>query len=222
MRLIETGLSHARDNVDFDAALFHRMEREGGAETLRFWEASARAVVVGALGVVESDVHEHACLADDVPIVRRISGGGAVLVGIGCLNYSLVLSLDARPELRHVADSYRLILGRVVAALAIPRLAMRGMSDLALDGRKVSGNSQRRGRRALLHHGTLLYAFEISSIARYLKEPVRQPAYRTGRPHEAFVMNIPVASTDALKMAMAQALGATVALDARPDLIASP
>jgi lipoate---protein ligase len=221
MHLIERDLSDPQDNVALDAELFHRMEREGGTETLRFWETRKRAVIVGALGVVELDVHAHACQADGVPVVRRISGGGAVLVGDGCLNYSLVLSLDARPELRHVPDSYRLILGRLVEALAIPRLALRGMSDITFGERKVSGNAQRRGRRALLHHGTLLYAFEISSLDRYLKEPVRQPAYRGRRPHSSFVTNMPVESSDVLKVAVAKALGVTVALDACSDFVAS-
>ena len=64
------------------------------------------------------------------------------------------------------------------------------------DGRKVSGNAQRRGRRALLHHGTLLYDFDPGLAARYLKEPIRRPAYRSGRCHADFIGNLPLSAED--------------------------
>jgi lipoate-protein ligase A len=115
-------------------------------------------------------------------------------VTAGCLNYSLLLALDARPELRDVRYSYSLLLGCVIDELGMPGLASRGTSDLALGRRKVSGNAQRRGRKTLLHHGTFLYNFDVRQIAQYIHEPVRQPAYREGRPHAAFVANL---TTDA-------------------------
>jgi lipoate-protein ligase A len=191
-------------HVALDAALFHALESTGAGETLRVWESQQTAVIVGALGSISRDIHVDACLADGVPIIRRLSGGGAVVVARGCLNYSLVLSLEARPELRHVAQSYRLILGRIVDALKVPGLSIQGLSDLAIASRKVSGSAQRRGRRALLHHGTFLYAFDIHSLERYLKEPGRQPAYRAGRRHAAFVTNAPL-DPDAITAALIRA-----------------
>lgn len=204
LRLITRCSPHPDDNIALDAALFHAMETTGAAETLRFWESQHTAVVVGSLGAICHQVDEEACVRDGVPIIRRLSGGGAVVLARGCLNYSLVLSLEARPELRHVVESYRLILGRIVEALGVPRLSVQGLSDLAIGNRKISGSAQRRGRRALLHHGTFLYAFEIGSIERYLKEPERQPAYRARRPHAAFVTNAPL-EPDAITMALIRA-----------------
>ena len=93
---------------------------------------------------------------------------------------------------------------RIAAALNVTNLTVAGGTDLALNGRKVSGNAQRRGRRALLHHGTLLYAFDASLAARYLRDPHRQPAYRAGRPHTDFLGNLPLskeAIEDALRAA---------------------
>ncbi|MBI4264568.1 MAG: lipoate--protein ligase family protein [Acidobacteria bacterium] len=192
MRLIENGPPDARWNVAFDAALFHELEGGAARETLRFWESTEPAVILGSFGPAWREIDEEACAADRVPVVRRTSGGGAVVVGRGCLNYSLLMSLDARPELRHVAHSYDVILGRMAAALGVPGLTVEAVSDLALDGRKVAGSAQRRGRRALLHHGTVLYAFDASVMTRYLKDPARQPSYRAGRPHTEFVTNLPM------------------------------
>src|SRR5262249_15586504 len=65
-----------------------------------------------------------------------------------------------------------------------------GISDLALGGRKFSGNAQQRKRDSLLHHGTLLYAFDLDAVARYLKPPPRQPEYRVHRSHSDFLTNL--------------------------------
>ena len=69
---------------------------------------------------------------------------------------------------------------------------LAGLADLALAGRKVSGNAQRRGRCGVLHHGTVLYDFDASLAERYLLEPPRQPDYRAGRSHQAFLGNLPL------------------------------
>jgi lipoate-protein ligase A len=199
LRLIDSPPADPNEDVALDAALFRALEAEGSPETLRFWECRRPAVIVGALAAISRQVHEQTCLADNVPVLRRISGGGAVIVGPGCLNYSLVLSLDARPELRQIERSYRLIMSRIAAALDIPGLSICGLGDLAIGELKIAGCAQRRGRRTLLHHGTVLYDFDLHWMERYLKEPERRPAYRAGRRHTAFVTNAPVgpeATTD--------------------------
>ena len=94
-------------------------------------------------------------------VLRRFSGGGAVVLGQGCLNYAVAMSLGFKsPSCRRRGEFSVRCSGRIVAALGIPGLSIDGRADIALNGRKVSGNAQRRGRRALLHHGTLLYAFD--------------------------------------------------------------
>jgi len=160
--------------------------------TLRVWESPVPAVVLGRSGSIARDVNEAACAADGVEILRRTSGGGAVLLGPGCVNYSLLLSLEIHPELRDVRASYRLILGWLIQALRVPGLEIRGLSDLAIGGRKVSGNAQHRGSGTLLHHGTLLCGLDAQLIERYLKEPARQPDYRQGRSHREFLGALPL------------------------------
>jgi lipoate---protein ligase len=180
------------EQLAHDSALFESVEHGASESLYRSWQAARPVVVVGRHSRVAADVFHDACLADGVHVLRRGSGGGAVVLGPGCLNYAVVLSLVSRPELANVAASFRYILERIVVALDIPGLAVAGGTDLALDGRKVSGNAQRRGRRALIHHGTLLFGFETGLATRYLQEPVRQPAYRTGRRHAEFIGNIPL------------------------------
>jgi lipoate-protein ligase A len=206
LHVIDEGVSDPHDNIALDAAFLAAMEDGRIGETLRFWESKRVAVIVGPSAVIAREVDEPACLRDEVPVIRRCSGGGAVVVAPGCLSYSLFLSLDARPELRDIRYSYRWLLGRIIDELQVRGLGVRGSSDLVLGRCKVSGSAQRRGRRTLLHHGTFLYEFDLSKIEQYLKEPVRQPAYREGRRHAAFVANL---SRDAgpIKDALIRAFG---------------
>jgi lipoate-protein ligase A len=76
--------------------------------------------------------------------------------------------------------------------LAVPQLRPAGISDLALGSLKVSGNAQQRKRTHLLHHGTLLYAFDITRVDRYMRQPARQPEYRQRRAHADFLTNLPL------------------------------
>src|SRR5947209_3435246 len=86
-------------NLALDEALLLAAEAGAADEVLRFWEWPGAAVVLGAGGSVGVDVNEEACRAAGVPIHRRASGGGTVLLGRGCLLFSLVLSFDRAAEL---------------------------------------------------------------------------------------------------------------------------
>src|SRR5262249_21065633 len=151
-----------------------------GGEVLRLWEWPTPAVILGAGGRLAEDADEAACRADGVPILRRSSGGGTVLLTSGCLCFSLVLRFDRHPALAEIPTSYVYILDRTLEALAglLPGAERAGTSDLAAGGRKFSGNAQQRKRMHLLHHGTLLYGFDLSLVGRYLRLPARQPDYR--------------------------------------------
>ncbi len=193
MHVLDLTLPSPAENVALDEALLLAAE-SGGGEILRFWEWPAPAVVLGSGGRIAEDVDEAACSADAVPILRRASGGGTVLLGRGCLVYTLVLSYERDPELTDIRGSYRFILGRIAQALAenIGTIEQAGISDLVFAGRKFSGTAQQRKRSYLLHHGTILYDMDLSLIPRYLREPPRQPEYRAGRSHVAFVGNLPL------------------------------
>jgi lipoate-protein ligase A len=191
MRWLSRTLDTAEANLALDEALLLEAEAGRGGEVLRVWEWPAPAVVLGSGGKVADDVDEAACAAGGVPVLRRSSGGGTVLLGAGCLCYTLVLSYRRHEALGEIRPSYHWVLERVLAALGVGG-EVAGISDLALGGRKFSGNAQQRKRDHLLHHGTILYAADPGLIARYLRQPPRQPEYRAGRDHGAFVRNLDV------------------------------
>jgi lipoate-protein ligase A len=190
MRLLDRTLATAAENLALDEALLLQAEAGDAGEVLRLWEWPEPAVVLGSGCKLRDDVDPDACLADRVPVLRRSSGGGTVLFGRGCLCFSLVLAFDRDPRLGDVRSSYEHILGRVVEAFALPGLALSGISDLAIHGYKFSGNAQQRKRTHLLHHGTILYDFDLAAVSRYLRQPARQPDYRADRPHGDFLRNL--------------------------------
>ena len=192
MRFLDLTLPTVAENLALDEALL--LEAEAGGEVLRVWEWPEPAVILGAGCRLAEDVDEAACVADGVPILRRSSGGGTVLLGAGCLCYSFVLAYDRSPLLQEVRPSYRYILGRICEMLneVLPEIQRAGISDLAIGGRKVSGNAQQRKRHFLLHHGTLLYSLDLDLVGRYLHLPARRPEYRSSRSHAAFLMNLTI------------------------------
>jgi lipoate-protein ligase A len=198
MRFLDDTRPTLAENLAVDEALLLQAQAGQGGEVLRLWEWPRLAVVLGSGCRLAEDVVEETCQADAVPIVRRSSGGGTVLLGRGCLLYSLVLRYERAPPLSEIPSSYRFILHHVAAALSDPaaQVEQEGISDLALGGRKFSGNAQQRKRTHLLHHGTILYDFDLTCVARYLRPPPRQPDYRAGRDHLAFLHNLPLSTAE--------------------------
>jgi lipoate-protein ligase A len=199
---LERTLATAAENVAVDEALLLEAEAGRAGEMLRLWEWPTPAVVLGSGCKLAADVKEAACERDGVVVLRRSSGGGTVLVDKGCLLFSLILRTDRAEQLGEIRSSYEYILGEIIRALRarIPNVAAAGISDLTVGGLKCSGNAQQRKRHHLLHHGTLLYAFALEKVGMYLNVPERQPEYRQGRDHEAFLCNLAVGRDELISM----------------------
>ncbi|MCX5770129.1 MAG: lipoate--protein ligase family protein [Candidatus Hydrogenedentes bacterium] len=213
MRFLDYSFTRPEENLAYDEILLEMAENGRGEETLRVWESGVPFVVLGVSQVLRQEVYEKNCLDDRVAIMRRCSAGGCVLQGPGCLNFSLVLAHDRHPDLCTIRGSYCYILGAITAALANRGISAKhkGVSDMAIRGLKFSGNAQKRRRRHILHHGTVLYALDTQKIARYIREPIDRPQYRGTRDHHGFLTTVPLRSQD-LKLVLCDAFNA----DPRP------
>ncbi|MEX2317149.1 MAG: lipoate--protein ligase family protein [Pirellulales bacterium] len=225
MQRLDLTLSTPAENLALDEALLDWAEDEGPArEFLRLWESPQPIVVVGRSSRVGQEVDEHECAWRRIPILRRSSGGAAIVAGPGCLMYAVVLSYHLHPLLRDISRAHAHVLGRLADSLRpyVPNVSCAGTSDLVLvdemraaPPKKFSGNSLRAKRSHLLYHGTLLYDFDLSLIAACLRSPPRQPDYRGARSHSEFVTNLPIAGRD-LAAALASAFPTTEQLAAWP------
>lgn len=202
MLLKDITLPTPQENILYDNVLLELAEQGEGKEALRFWESQELFIVLGRIANPATDLRVKKVLADRIPVLRRSSGGGTVLQGKGCLNYTLVLSKE-RPEIQDLRRSYQFILGRVIAALKNLGIdaACRPLSDIALtqNNKKISGNAQKRSKKFILHHGTLLHQFDLKKIEEYLTMPKDVPEYRQSRSHLDFVTNFQGVSVSALK-----------------------
>ena len=198
------------ENLAADEALLDWCEAGEDRQALRFWESPVDFVVLGYGNRAAEEARLEECRAADVPVLRRCSGGGTVLQGPGCLNYSVVLEIARPPGLESITATNRFVMERNRAAieqrLGSP-VSIEGFTDLATGGRKFSGNAQRRKRRCLLFHGTMLVGLDLARVAQFLLPPPRQPEYRRARSHEEFVTNLPL-TTDDVKAALAGGGGA--------------
>lgn len=193
MKILDRTFNTPEENLACDEALLEAAEEGLSGEVLRFWSPKKPFVVLGYSNKISEDVHWAACQKKRVPVLRRISGGGTVLQGPGCLNYSLILKIADHPELSSITSTNRFVMEKnlkALQALAGPKAQIRGITDLALGDLKFSGNAQRRKRSFILFHGTFLLSFDISKIEKFLKLPPKQPDYRKNRKHSDFLANL--------------------------------
>jgi lipoate-protein ligase A len=218
MRYLDLSFSDPAHNLACDEALLEWCEAEHGEELLRVWQSTQYFVVAGHANKISLEVDAAACAADSVPVLRRCSGGGTVLQGPGCLNYALILAHHKSPALGDLLGAYRFVLQRhqrVFTELMGEVVTVQGTSDLAIAGRKFSGNSQYRKRTKSLVHGTLLLHFDLTRVARYLRMPSKEPAYRRRRPHGDFLRNLKL-GREVVIDALRATWGADEDLDAPP------
>jgi lipoate-protein ligase A len=215
MKLLDLTLPAPDENLGLDDALLTAAESgKLNDDVLRIWEMPSLAVVVGRSSRLDHEVNVTVAEVRNIPILRRTSGGCAIVAGPGCLMYSVVLRYDGREHLRLIDECHRHILGIVRLALSpvISGIEQLGTSDLAIKNHKFSGNSLRCKRDHLLYHGTILYNFDLSLIATLLKQPPREPDYRRGRDHADFVMNLPLQG-DIIRQRLINAFEATAPLN---------
>ncbi len=219
MLLLDLTLPTPAENLALDEALLDTAEAgEIQDDLLRLWEPeTGHFVVLGRSSQAAIEANLVACSTANVPVLRRSSGGAAIVAGPGCLMYGVILSYERHPALRMLDQAHAHVLTRVASGLASLGIDVRqqGTSDLVWNGRKVSGNSLRCKRDHLLYHGTLLYKFDLPLVGKLLGTPPRQPEYRQSRSHDAFVANLPVSGDD-LRRALAQSFAANETLTRWP------
>ena len=218
MRYLDLTLPFPEENLACDEALLDLCEEDGADEVLRFWEPKQYFAVVGYGNEAVREVNLSFCEANDIPVLRRCTGGGTILQGPGCLNYCLILRIGDSGPLHSISSTNEFILRRhqeaLTKALGKP-VEMCGQTDLAIGGLKFSGNAQRRKRQCLIFHGSFLLDFDIKLIAQALPMPSKQPDYRRERAHGDFLMNLEVPA-ELVKRALVKAWKASEILAGVP------
>jgi lipoate-protein ligase A len=163
----------------------------------RLWQPAQRAVILGTGQESAKEAHLELARATGVPVLRRHSGGGAVVIGPGAINYSFFFPYALLPGSETIQGATRAALEPIIRTLAAWGLSaqLAGLSDLAVTGadgtlRKIAGNSQARKKNSVVVHGTLLADPDWAAIEALLRFPSSTPDYRAGRSHREFLTSL--------------------------------
>lgn len=134
-----------------------------GKGILILWQ-NGPSVIVGRHQNTQVEVHKTFLDSAGIPVVRRLTGGGAVYHDLGNINYTFIkpdsgATVDFLPFMRPVAEALQQC---GIAA------EFNSRNDLAVQGRKISGSAQLRRFGVVLHHGTLLYDVDMEAMVRAL------------------------------------------------------
>ncbi len=204
MKYLDLTLPTANENLALDEALLDACAATNAKEILRVWEPREYFVVLGYSSRIRSEVNLSSCDAARIPVLRRCSGGGTVLQGPGCLNYSLIQRIGDSGPFQSITETNWFIMRKIQLALQPiigGGIEIQGTSDLTLGGAKFCGNSQRRKRGYLLFHGVFLLKMDLGAIEAHLPLPSKQPRYRQNRAHKDFLTNIEL-PPEAIKRAL--------------------
>jgi len=148
------------------------------------------AVVVGRGGDPDVETRPALIAADGVPLLRRRGGGCAVVVDPGNLIVSLVLPLPGIGAITAAFTAISAGIATTLGALGVTGVHQAGVSDLAVDDRKLGGACIWRTRGILYYSTTILVNPDWDLIDRYLPHPPREPSYRRGREHRRFLTSL--------------------------------
>ena len=161
MYLLENNCTDPAWNLALDEYLLTRFP----GEVLTLWR-NGPSVIIGknqnALEEIDLDfVRTH-----QIPVVRRLTGGGAVFHDLGNINYTLVQPCGAG-DFNNYAKFTKPIVD-FLTTLGV-KAELSGRNDLLVDGQKFSGNAQAVRDGRILHHGTLLFSADMSRLSGALR-----------------------------------------------------
>lgn len=187
-RIIDTGAAPGALNMAVDEAILTEYIAGRVPPTIRFYAWQPPAVSLGYAQRAEEEIDFAACRRQGIDVVRRLTGGRAVLHDRE-LTYSVVVQADYPLLPPTITGSYRVLSGGLLAGLhllgveahmVVPaaayshtgrRLATAACFDspshyeIAVDGKKLVGSAQVRQRGVILQHGSVLLALDVAKVA---------------------------------------------------------
>jgi len=167
-------------------------------------------VIIGRGGRAELELDLDAIGGDGVPVYRRRGGGCAVVLDPGNLIVSVAAPMAGVGGVTSAFRAFTEWLTEGLASAGAPGVTGDGVSDLVLDDRKVGGSCIYRTRGLVYYSTTLLAEPDLELVARYLPHPPREPVYRCGRDHRAFMGRLPAAAEAGFAGRLETILAATV------------
>lgn len=165
-----------------DSSLLNNHDSE-----LMIWQPQFPVIVIGQSNSPEKYVYIDKAFRDGLTVIKRPTGGETVVITPRMFIISLVLKRNKLPRSSDFFVKINELLIPVLVDSGLKEVRCRGLSDLAVNEKKIMGSSIYRKPGMLFYHAVLNYAESPEYIASFLKHPVREPDYRKGRSHSEFV-----------------------------------
>jgi lipoate-protein ligase A len=145
------------------------------------------SVIIGKHQVAHRETDTAFVTENKIPVIRRISGGGAVYHDEGNLNFSFIIQSTQGSQVDF--RKYTLPVIEFLSTLGIDA-KFEGKNDLKVDGLKISGNAEHVYRQRVLHHGTLLFDSKLEILRRSLRKDTSHYSTRAVSSNPSSVMNL--------------------------------
>jgi lipoate-protein ligase A len=127
---------------------------------------SQPTVVVGKHQNALSEINHEFVRTHQIPVARRLSGGGTVFHDLGNLNFTFIRNVEKIQEVNFKVFTFPIM--EALKTMGID-VYTTGRNDLQIEGKKISGNAEHVHRNRVLHHGTLLYNSQLDALKGALK-----------------------------------------------------
>ncbi len=147
-----------RFNLALEEYVFYNFDISN--EYVILWQ-NEPSVIIGRNQNTIEEINSKFIKENNINVVRRMSGGGAVYHDLGNLNYTFIVNSD-----QDVISNFKKFTQPVVSTLA--KLGVKaefsGRNDITIEGKKFSGNAQHYAKGRLLHHGTILFNSDLRVV----------------------------------------------------------
>ncbi|KAK6920890.1 hypothetical protein RJ641_014568 [Dillenia turbinata] len=144
-------------------------------------------VVMGISGKPAELIEIEPVLQDHMPVIKRFTGGGTVIVDQGTIFVTFICNKDLIPGLqpypRPIMNWSSILYNEVFRGIG--KFSLRE-NDYVFGDHKFGGNAQSITKNRWIHHTSFLWDYDIKNMA-YLKVPKRAPEYRLARGHLDFI-----------------------------------
>jgi len=163
--------------------------QEGSPRSL-VWAPERVMVVIGNGSDPDAELHADLIVRDSIPVVRRDTGGCAVILTPDMFVASFSLYGGGLTDSIKYFRFFNTIIINALGNLGVDGVLHEGRSDIAIDGRKIAGTAIYRNRNVIFYHAIINAGGSTELMERYLRVPPRMPDYRIGRSHKDFVTSL--------------------------------
>ncbi|SRR6056297_671792 len=125
------------------------------------------SIIVGTHQNAIAEINVEYVKENNIDVVRRLSGGGAVFHDLGNLNFTFIKNIK-RGKDKVDFSTYTKPIIDVLRNMGL-NAGFQGRNDIVVDEKKVSGNAQHLNGNRMIHHGTLLFSSEMTDLSSALK-----------------------------------------------------